>query len=80
MKDQLRELNENYGPFHVFWFDGEWETPWTHEMGVDQSEKSIRLILHERDRRPIDTIIRLEIERDAAAFPKTSVPEESSSS
>ena len=35
MHNQLRELSENYGPFHVFWFDGEWEKPWTHEMGVD---------------------------------------------
>ena len=35
MHNQLRELSENYGPFTTFWFDGEWEKPWTHQMGVD---------------------------------------------
>ncbi len=35
MKAQLKELVENYGPIGVMWFDGEWEEPWTHEMGLD---------------------------------------------
>jgi len=43
VKNQLRELNQNYGPFHVFWFDGEWESPWTHEMGVDLNNFCRRL-------------------------------------
>jgi alpha-L-fucosidase len=34
LTNQLRELQKNYGPFLVFWFDGEWEKPWTHELGV----------------------------------------------
>ncbi len=34
MKNQLRELQRSYGPFLVFWFDGEWEEPWTHARGV----------------------------------------------
>jgi len=34
MKAQLAELVENYDP-GVLWFDGEWESTWTHEMGVD---------------------------------------------
>lgn len=34
LKNQLKELQANYGPFHVFWFDGEWEKPWTHQYGV----------------------------------------------
>lgn len=34
MKNQLKELIENYDPF-VIWFDGEWEWAWTHEMGMD---------------------------------------------
>ena len=34
MKNQLKELIENYDPF-VLWFDGEWEWAWTHEMGMD---------------------------------------------
>ena len=34
MKNQLRELIENYDPV-VLWFDGEWEWAWTHEMGMD---------------------------------------------
>ena len=33
-KNQLQEMNQRYGPFYFFWFDGEWEEPWTHEMGV----------------------------------------------
>lgn len=34
MKNQLKELVDNYDPF-VIWFDGEWEWAWTHEMGMD---------------------------------------------
>jgi alpha-L-fucosidase len=35
MKGQLKELLTRYGPIGVLWFDGEWESPWTHERGVD---------------------------------------------
>ena len=31
---QLRELHEGYGPLLTFWFDGEWEDPWTAERGA----------------------------------------------
>ena len=34
IKNQLRELIENYDPAFI-WFDGEWEWAWTHEMGMD---------------------------------------------
>lgn len=34
MKAQLRELIENCGT-RILWFDGEWEDPWTHRMGMD---------------------------------------------
>ena len=34
MKNQLRELVEEYKTFMI-WFDGEWEWAWTHEMGMD---------------------------------------------
>ena len=34
MKGQLKELVTRYHP-GVLWFDGEWESPWTHERGVD---------------------------------------------
>lgn len=34
MKNQLRELVEEYQSF-LIWFDGEWEWAWTHEMGMD---------------------------------------------
>ncbi len=34
MKGQLKELVTNYHP-GILWFDGEWESPWTHERGVD---------------------------------------------
>ena len=35
MKAQLKELLTGYGPIGIVWFDGEWESPWTHERGVD---------------------------------------------
>jgi alpha-L-fucosidase len=34
MKDQLKELITNYDPY-MLWFDGNWEQPWTKEMGAD---------------------------------------------
>jgi len=34
MKAQLKELVEKYHT-KILWFDGEWEDPWTHEMGMD---------------------------------------------
>ena len=35
MNKQLSELIQNYGPLGIMWFDGEWEEPWTHEMGLE---------------------------------------------
>lgn len=35
MKGQLKELLTRYGPIGILWFDGEWESPWTYERGVD---------------------------------------------
>ncbi|WCJ58808.1 alpha-L-fucosidase [Fontisphaera persica] len=35
MKGQLKELLTRYGRIGILWFDGEWESPWTHERGVD---------------------------------------------
>ena len=32
---QTREIIQKYGPLGIMWFDGEWEDPWTHEMGVN---------------------------------------------
>lgn len=34
LKGQTRELIEKYDT-KILWFDGEWEAPWTHEMGLD---------------------------------------------
>jgi alpha-L-fucosidase len=34
MKNQLRELVENYDT-NILWFDGEWEGSWNHEYGMD---------------------------------------------
>ncbi len=34
IKLQTKELIEKYNS-KVLWFDGEWEEPWTHEMGLD---------------------------------------------
>jgi alpha-L-fucosidase len=33
LKNQLRELLTNYGPIGILWFDGEWESTWTHAYG-----------------------------------------------
>ena len=35
MKSQLKELLTRYGPIGILWFDGEWESAWTHDRGVD---------------------------------------------
>ena len=35
MHNQLSELIQNYGPLVTMWFDGEWESPWTHELGEE---------------------------------------------
>ncbi|MDR3456284.1 MAG: alpha-L-fucosidase [Verrucomicrobiae bacterium] len=35
MKGQLKELLTRYGPIGLVWFDGQWESPWTSERGVD---------------------------------------------
>ncbi|HSH19081.1 MAG TPA: alpha-L-fucosidase [Draconibacterium sp.] len=34
IKFQTKELIEKYNT-KILWFDGEWEEPWTHEMGLD---------------------------------------------
>jgi alpha-L-fucosidase len=34
IKDELREIITRYNPY-MLWFDGQWESPWTDEMGVD---------------------------------------------
>ncbi|WP_162235822.1 alpha-L-fucosidase [Pedobacter sp. Leaf216] len=34
MKNQLKELITKYDPY-MLWFDGQWEKPWTDEMGKD---------------------------------------------
>lgn len=33
LRNQTREILENYGPLGIMWFDGEWEEPWTLEYG-----------------------------------------------
>ncbi len=35
MKGQLKELVTQYGPLGILWFDGEWESAWTHERGKE---------------------------------------------
>jgi len=33
VKNQTSEIIEKYGPLGLYWFDGEWEKPWTKEHG-----------------------------------------------
>jgi len=35
LKNQLKELETNYGDLGVLWFDGEWEKTWSDERGRD---------------------------------------------
>jgi alpha-L-fucosidase len=35
LKAQLKEILTQYGPIGILWFDGEWDSTWTHERGVD---------------------------------------------
>jgi alpha-L-fucosidase len=35
LKGQVEELIHLYGPLGILWFDGEWESPWTAEFGLD---------------------------------------------
>jgi len=61
LKNQLGELTSHYGKLGVLWFDGEWESTWTHEYGVD-------LYNHVRSLQP-DIIInnRVDIGREGMA-------------
>jgi alpha-L-fucosidase len=34
IKNQLKEVITKYDPY-MLWFDGQWESPWTDEMGID---------------------------------------------
>ena len=43
MKAQLKELLTNYGEIGALWFDGDWETCWTHERAVDLDDFLCRL-------------------------------------
>lgn len=33
LKNQTKEIIDNYGPLGIMWFDGEWEKSWTREYG-----------------------------------------------
>jgi alpha-L-fucosidase len=35
MKGQLKELLTGYGPIGIVWFDGNWESAWNYDRGVD---------------------------------------------
>lgn len=34
LRGQVQDLVQNYSS-RILWFDGEWEEPWTHQMGMD---------------------------------------------
>ena len=40
---QVEELLENYGDIGVMWFDGEWESTWTQELGIALAEHCRKL-------------------------------------
>ena len=35
LKNELKVLVTKYGDIGILWFDGEWESTWTHELGKD---------------------------------------------
>jgi alpha-L-fucosidase len=35
LKGQVAEIIKGYGPIGIMWFDGQWEKPWTPELGRD---------------------------------------------
>jgi alpha-L-fucosidase len=35
MKAQLHQLLTSYGPIGLVWFDGQWESPWTSQRGIE---------------------------------------------
>jgi len=59
MKGQLKELLTRYGPIGLLWFDGQWESPWTPERGVDLYNyvRSLRpgIIINNRVGKPVHT-------------------------
>jgi alpha-L-fucosidase len=59
MKGQLKELLTRFGPIGLLWFDGQWESPWTAERGVDLYNyvRSLQpdLIINNRVGKPVHT-------------------------
>jgi alpha-L-fucosidase len=59
MKGQLKELLTRYGPIGLLWFDGQWESPWTAERGVDLYNyvRSLQpdIIINNRVGKPVST-------------------------
>ncbi len=43
LQAQVQELLTKYGPIGVMWFDGEWESTWTHEWGAELYQLCRRL-------------------------------------
>ncbi len=46
LHDQVEELLTQYGDIGVMWFDGEWESTWTQELGIALAEKCRALQPH----------------------------------
>jgi alpha-L-fucosidase len=42
----VEELLTHYGDVGVLWFDGEWESTWTHELGVELADRCRALAPH----------------------------------
>jgi alpha-L-fucosidase len=59
MKGQLKELLTRYGSIGLLWFDGQWESPWTTERGVDLYNyvRSLQpdIIINNRVGKPVHT-------------------------
>jgi alpha-L-fucosidase len=43
LHNQVAELLTNYGPIGVLWFDGEWESNWTNDLGRSLYDECRRL-------------------------------------
>lgn len=46
LHSQVDELLTGYGPIDILWFDGQWESTWTHALGLELEQRIRRRAPH----------------------------------